>query len=95
MRLGLTLATLVVVTLAPHANAQQAWLSDRRVGEGIGIRVGNLELHPGVAGEFGYDSNYFQRSGEDEEPLIAAYRLRITPSISLSTLGARRLFSQN
>jgi hypothetical protein len=65
-------------------------LADRRVGEGIGIRVGNLELHPGLAGEFGYDSNYFQRSGDDDEPTISAFRLRVTPSISLSTLGERR-----
>lgn len=90
MRIGLTSAALVVATLASHANAQQAWLSDRRVGEGIGIRVGNLELHPGLAGEFGYDSNYFQRAGGDEEPLIATYRFRVTPSISLGTLGDRR-----
>ena len=95
MRLGLTLAVLVGATLvgaavARSAHAQQAWLADRRLGEGIGIRVGNLELHPGIAGEIGYDSNYFQRSGEDDEPTIAAYRLRITPSISLSTLGEKR-----
>jgi hypothetical protein len=91
MRLGLTLAVIVGVTAARSAHAQQAWLADRRLGEGIGIRVGNLELHPGIAGEVGYDSNYFQRAGEPDEPVIAAYRLRITPSISLSTLGERRL----
>ena len=96
MRVGQTLAVLVgatiamSVTLVRSAQAQQAWLADRRFGEGIGIRVGNLELHPGVAGEIGYDSNYFQRSSETEEPIIAAYRLRVTPSISLSTLGDKR-----
>jgi hypothetical protein len=96
MRLASTLVAIVVTGLARAAVAQtapvqQPWLSDRRFGEGMGIRVGNLELHPGVAAELGYDSNYFQRSGEDEEPTIAAYRLRLTPSISLSTLGGRRL----
>lgn len=90
MRLGLTLAVLVGATLARSAHAQQAWLADRRFGEGIGIRVGNLELHPGIAGEIGYDSNYFQRSGDAGEPTISAYRLRVTPSISLSTLGQQR-----
>jgi len=32
------------------------WLQDRRYNEGIGIRAGDLEIHPGIAGEFGYDS---------------------------------------
>jgi hypothetical protein len=96
MKLTSTLAAIVVVCLARTAAAQtaptqQAWLSDRRFGEGMGIRVGDLELHPGVAGEFGYDSNYFQRDGGANEPTIAAWRLRVTPSISLSTLGGRRL----
>src|SRR5687768_15632117 len=96
MKLTSTLATFVVVCLARTAAAQtaptqQAWLSDRRFGEGMGIRVGDLELHPGIAGEFGYDSNYFQRDGGADEPTIAAWRLRVTPSFSLSTLGERRL----
>jgi len=73
---------------ASFAAAQQPWLKDRRYGEGIGIRVGNLELHPGVAAEFGYDSNYFQRA-DDEDPQ-AFYRLRITPSLTLSTLSQQR-----
>jgi hypothetical protein len=74
---------------------EQAWLADRRYGEGIGIRSGNLELHPSVAGEFGYDSNYFQRSGtsrarEIDEEVIDVLRLRLTPALSLSTLGEQR-----
>lgn len=90
MRLGLTLAAVVGVSaVSAPVHAQQAWLADRRFGEGIGIRVGNLELHPGIAAELGYDSNYFQRA-ESEEPIIDAYRLRVTPSISLSTLGTQR-----
>ncbi len=88
-------ATLVVATTSLSASAQQQpWLQDRRYGEGIGIRAGDLELHPGVAGEVGYDSNYFQRSGEVDaqvnEPVISALRFRLTPSFSLATLGARR-----
>src|SRR5206468_2561080 len=70
------------------AQAQQPWLADRKYGEGIGVRVGNLELHPGISGEVGYDSNYFLRSSE-EDPL-SAYRIRVTPSITLSTLGMQR-----
>ena len=54
----------------------------------MGVKVGNLELHPGIAAEVGYDSNYFLRA-PSEDPL-AAYRLRVTPSISLATLGPQR-----
>ena len=42
----------------------------------------------GIAGEVGYDSNYFLRA-PSEVPL-SAYRLRITPSITLATLGKQR-----
>jgi hypothetical protein len=91
MKSCLTLAATVLlgaISLEAHAQAQQPWLADRKYGEGIGVRVGNLELHPGIAGEVGYDSNYFLRSpGEDP---LSAYRLRITPSITLSTLGPQR-----
>ena len=89
------------------------------MGEGIGIRLGDFELHPGVAGEVGYDSNYFQgegtvtppgqavaipaeyrpvtlgggtfgATGSFTEPIVGTFRLRITPSLSLRTLGAQR-----
>lgn len=63
-------ASLVAVVLATRlgltaeASAQgQPWLADRRFGTGIGVRLGDFELHPGVAGELGYDTNYFQGSG--------------------------------
>lgn len=71
------------------ASAQtQPWLGDRRYTEGPGIQVGDFELHPGAAAEFGYDSNYFYRS-DDEDP-IGTLRLRITPSFSIATLGPQR-----
>ena len=92
MKFCLTLAATVLlgaITLQAHAQAQQPWLADRKYGEGIGVRVGNLELHPGIAGEVGYDSNYFLRA-PSETPL-SAYRLRVTPSITLSTLSQQRL----
>lgn len=78
-----------------HAQTQQPWLADRRYGEGAGILSGNLELHPGVAFEAGYDSNFFQAAGEDpnplvSEPIVPVARLRLTPSLSLRTLGAER-----
>jgi hypothetical protein len=93
MRLRLTIAaTLAATTFVGSAAAQQAWLQDRRYGQGIGLRAGNLEFHPSLAAELGYDSNYFQRSGEGgplETPIYDAWRLRITPSLSLSTLTRR------
>src|SRR5690242_17302051 len=41
----------------------QAFLSDRRLVEGEGIKTGSFELHPGLAAEGGNDSNYFQGAG--------------------------------
>jgi hypothetical protein len=98
MRLRLTIAaTLAATTLAGSAAAQQQWLADRRYGQGIGLRAGNLEFHPSLAAELGYDSNYFQRSGEggvNESPVYDAWRLRVTPSLTLSTLQQRTRDSQ-
>src|SRR5262245_60866149 len=104
MKLRLTLAaTSAVLAVSSVAAAQQPWLADRRYGEGIGLRAGDFELHPSVAAEFGYDSNYFQRSGSEptpanavptETPVEDAFRLRVTPSLTLSTLRERRLGSE-
>lgn len=87
---GLICAVLAVgMSYATGASAQeQVWLKDRRYGEGIGIRAGDFELHPGIGGEFGYDSNYFLRAPE-ENP-VDTLRLRITPSFSLATVGGER-----
>ena len=91
MKFCLTLtATMLLGAVSLEAHAQQPWLADRRYGEGIGVRVGNLELHPGISGEVGYDSNYFLRSSADVPAPDASYRLRVTPSITLSTLGPQR-----
>jgi hypothetical protein len=94
------------VAYVSHASTTfaQAFLSDSRLVEGKGIKTGNFELHPGLAAEGGYDSNYFQASGvvtrnatalnganpvAVNEPVIDAWRLRITPSLSLLSRGAR------
>jgi hypothetical protein len=103
---------VLALTLLPATAAAQSrpWIADRAIGEGMGIRTGDFELHPGLAGELGYDSNYFQRSGTAppllpagvvnpgcgqyycgvDQPIYAAYRLRITPSLTLSTIGTQR-----
>jgi hypothetical protein len=75
---------------SPTGAADAPWLKDRRYTEGAGYRIGNLELHPGLAGEFGYDSNYFLRSNDDNPGPAAALHLKITPSLSVSTLSGQR-----
>lgn len=82
--LGLVLLTASLPALAQ----EQLWLQDRRFTEGMGYRVGDLELHPGAAAEFGYDTNYFLRA-EGERP-VDSLRFRLTPSLSISTLGPER-----
>ncbi len=96
-------AAFVVGVVAPlcvssvaHA---QAWLQDRRFQEGEGWRPGNgdVELHPGVGAEVGYDSNWFERSNKTgfsnsapNAPVEDAGVLKVTPSISIRTLGPQR-----
>lgn len=100
--LGGSVFAATVLASSREANAQ-AWLQDRRTSEGAGIRVGDLELHPGIGGEVGYDSNWFRRTfreapaglvyvnGAPLAPPVEAAVLRITPSLTLSTLGSQRL----
>lgn len=75
----------VVFGLAAPASAQ-VWLQDRQLTQGRGIRVGNFELHPGVGAEVGYDSNVFYAANNP----ASALRLRLTPSLTVSTLGPQR-----
>ncbi len=79
---------------AKPAHAQE-WLKDRRFSEGAGARVGNFEFHPGIAAEGGFDSNWFYRTFKTGANIanvgvVPAGMLRITPSLSLSTIGERR-----
>lgn len=87
MKQRLVLAAVLAAAAVPLPAHAQQWLADRRLTEGMGVRVGNLELHPAIGGEFGYDSNYFQVVNSRKK---AAYRLRITPAFSVSTLGTER-----
>lgn len=98
-------AALVALLLPSVARAQAvaassdspAWLRDCRYNEGIGVRSGDLELHPSIAGEVGYDSNWFLRSDKSgfensapAAPVIPALEFRVTPALYLSTLGPQR-----
>lgn len=94
MKASVLLSTVVcgLVALPTAALAQdQIWLRDRRYTEGPGYRVGDFELHPGAAAEFGFDSNYLHRpTGDANFPVLPALRLRLTPSFSVSTLSRQR-----
>ncbi|MBI4703127.1 MAG: hypothetical protein HY744_18575, partial [Deltaproteobacteria bacterium] len=79
---------LVLLGTVAHAQEEQPWLQDREYREGMGFRTGDFEIHPGVGAEFGYDSNYYQRA--DSEDPIGSLRLRLSPSISVATLGPQR-----
>jgi hypothetical protein len=89
---ALALALFFVVNSASaqsqSAGDQSTWLRDRRYTEGPGYRVGDLELHPGIAGEVGYDSNYLLRA-PNEFP-GSSIHLQVTPTFSIATLGAQR-----
>jgi hypothetical protein len=90
-RLSVLAAACAVMAMPAVAEAQdQPWLRDRGYTEGIGVRVGDFEFHPGVAAEFGFDSNYFRRDSNEFGGPVGSLRLRLTPSISLATLGKQR-----
>src|SRR6516164_5184895 len=100
-------ASLSTVLVAGTASAAQPWLSDRRYGEGLGLRAGNFEFHPSVAAEIGYDSNYFQRADTTDPNVIDskaqtngagavdAWRFRVTPSLTLKTVSEGRRTDPN
>lgn len=87
---SVAVATAALAVSPSWALAQSAFVGSPS-GEGIGIRVGDLELHPTLGAEGGYDSNYFRRSGDANEPVKDAFRLRVTPGLSLTTLAGSRM----
>lgn len=88
MKARFPLIAACALALLPKAAFAQAWVSSPDFSEGIGIRAGNFELHPSVGAEFGYDSNYYRSS--ESEGVVDVLKLRVTPSLTLSTLGAAR-----
>lgn len=85
------LTVVVSGTISAQGLAQdQPWLQDREDTVGAGWRVGDVEIHPGVAAEAGYDSNYFHRSDNDALTPVDAARFRVTPSLAIQTLGKQR-----
>lgn len=91
MKARLPLIAAFAVALSPLTASAQAWVANPDFSEGVGIRAGNLELHPSAGAEFGYDSNYLRTSGNGPgERIVDGLKLRITPSLTLSTLGNER-----
>lgn len=92
-KLRLFLAALVAVSASTSAvaNAQgPGWLEDRARAQGPGFRLGNLELHPGVGAEVGYDSNVFFEDSDGPRDPQGSVLFRISPHIFLSTLTQAR-----
>ncbi len=59
---------------------------------GEGIKAGDFVLHPEATALVGYDSNYFQRSGDNygaESPIVSAWRFRLRPAIEASNMDPR------
>ena len=82
----------------PKQASAQAWLQDRRILEGEGLRSGDFEFHPGIGAELGYDSNYFLRTdktdprfvnGAPQNPPTDGGVLHVTPSLTLNTVHAK------
>ena len=99
MKFRLALATAALLAASSTtltASAQQPWVDDPDMGEGEGIPIGELDFHPSLAGEFGYDSNYLRRGPNDlaadgsRLPVVDTLRLRITPSLTLNTRHKHR-----
>ena len=78
------LASLCALWAFPNASDAQGWRDYDS--EGPGFRVGQLELHPGIGAEIGFDNNVFY---EDTE-LDSAAILRLTAHLDVSTLNAQR-----
>jgi hypothetical protein len=81
----LTLTILFGVLAGSSSARAQSWLSDRQRAEGRGLRVGDLELHPGIGAEVGYYSNPFY----SDQP-SGSFALRVAPHLFVSTIGPER-----
>lgn len=88
MKARLPLIAALAVALSPLEASAQAWVSNPDFAEGVGIRAGDFELHLSAGAEFGYDNNFYRAS--DAEGKVDVFKLRVTPSFSLGSLGSKR-----
>jgi len=89
MKARIPLVAALATALIPTTASAQAWLSSPDFSEGTGIRAGNLEFHPSLGAEAGYDSNFFRAS--KAEGVIDVFKFRFTPSFTIGTLDGKRL----
>lgn len=90
-RLGFSAAVIASVVLAlPSLVEAQAWLDDRARTEGPGFRLGDLELHPGLGVEVGWDSNLYYADDDAALPPVDTGILRATAHLMVSTRGQQR-----
>ncbi|MEM9861393.1 MAG: hypothetical protein AAF938_07245 [Myxococcota bacterium] len=82
----LALGGVALGALLPSHVSAQGWLADRSRAQGPGFRVGNLEIHPGLGIEAGYDSNLFYEDSNED----SSFLLRVTGHVLLSTLTQQR-----
>jgi hypothetical protein len=94
--IAVTLGSAFVLGWSTQANAQQ-FLANRDVANGPGYQAGDFDIHPGLAAEIGYDSNYFGRSDKTDSHYVNAAPqnppagtglLQVTPSLRIATSPA-------
>src|SRR5271170_240579 len=80
----LSLAPSAFAQIAPSPSADTGPYSDSVYNEGPGFHLGNssLVLHPGLAADFGYDSNVFYLPSND----IGSGLMRLRAHIDIATL---------
>jgi hypothetical protein len=97
-RVAVLLGSACALTYSLPAGAQE-FMRDRRIEQGPGYQSGDFEIHPGIAGEIGYDSNYFYRSDKDNvhfvnasptAPPLGSGVLRVTPSLRISSMPSEQ-----
>lgn len=89
--IGVCLGNVAVCSSA-HA---QSWSPDRQYTEGAGIKLGDLEVHPGVAIRGGYDTNVFKADGDTGagsagQDIVGSGILAVTPHLNISTQSKQR-----
>ena len=83
-------APLLLCLFVTQSASAQGWMKDRSRREGPGFRVGNLELHPGLGIEGGYDTNVFYEDGDGLVDPRGSFLLRLTGHVDVATLGQAR-----
>lgn len=97
-RLSLVLILSTFLLIPAESAFAQAWLKDRDTKEGTGVRVGDLELHPGIALMGGYDSNPYYRddldksgiTASDDDGVVSSAVGQVTPHLDISTISRKR-----